>query len=74
MVGRKLFTGDTLFARGYGRTDLYGGSLRDMKLSLKKIGSLEGDYEIYPAHGSGTTLDLERYANPYLRKAMGLGI
>ena len=45
-----------------------------MKISLKKIGSLEGDYEIFPAHGSGTTLDLERYANPYLRKALGLGI
>ena len=36
--------------------------------------ALEGDYEIYPAHGSGSTLDLERYANPYLRKALGLGI
>ena len=74
ICGKNIFSGDTLFARGYGRTDLYGGSLRDMKVSLKKIGSLEGDYDIYPAHGSGTTLDLERYANPYLRKALGLGI
>lgn len=70
----KLFTGDTLFSRGYGRTDLYGGSTRDMKASLKKIGALEGDYEIYPAHGPLTDLKTERYANPYLRKAMGLGI
>lgn len=70
----KLFTGDTLFSRGYGRTDLYGGSTRDMKASLKKIGALEGDYEVYPAHGPHTNLKTERYANPYLRKAMGLGI
>lgn len=70
----KLFTGDTLFSRGYGRTDLYGGSTRDMKASLKRIGALEGDYEVYPAHGPHTDLKTERYANPYLRKAMGLGI
>ena len=45
-----------------------------MKESLKKIGALEGDYDVYPAHGPHTNLKTERYANPYLRKAMGLGI
>lgn len=74
IVEDKIFSGDTLFSRGYGRTDLYGGSTRDMKNSLKKIGAIEGDYEIYPAHGPHTTLKTEKYANPYLRKAMGLGI
>ena len=74
IVEDKIFSGDTLFSRGYGRTDLYGGSTRDMKMSLKKIGAIEGDYEIYPAHGPHTTLKTEQYANPYLRKAMGLGI
>ena len=74
IVEDKIFSGDTLFSRGYGRTDLYGGSTRDMKMSLKKIGAIEGDYEIYPAHGPHTTLKTEKYANPYLRKAMGLGI
>ena len=74
IVEDKIFTGDTLFSRGYGRTDLYGGSTRDMKMSLKKIGAIEGDYEIYPAHGPHSTLKTEKYANPYLRKAMGLGI
>ena len=74
ICGDKIFTGDTLFSRGYGRTDLYGGSTRDMKNSLKRIGALEGDYEVYPAHGPHSTLKTERYANPYLRKAMGLGI
>ncbi len=70
----KLFSGDTLFSRGYGRCDLYGGSAKAMKASLKKLGALEDDYEIFPGHGPGTTLEIERYANPYLRKAMGLGI
>lgn len=74
IVEDKIFSGDTLFARGYGRTDLYGGSTRDMKNSLKKIGAIEGDYDIYPAHGPNTNLKTEKYANPYLRKAMGLGI
>ena len=74
IVEDKIFTGDTLFSRGYGRTDLYGGSTRDMKMSLKKIGAIEGDYEIYPAHCPHSTLKTEKYANPYLRKAMGLGI
>ncbi len=74
IVEDKIFSGDTLFSRGYGRTDLYGGSTRDMKNSLKKIGSLEGEYDIYPAHGPHTNLKTEKYANPYLRKAMGLGI
>ena len=74
IVEDKIFSGDTLFSRGYGRTDLYGGSTRDMKMSLKKIGAIEGDYEIYPAHGPHTNLKTEKYANPYLRKAMGLGL
>ena len=74
ICGDKLFSGDTLFSRGYGRTDLYGGSTRDMKASLKKLGSLEGNFEIFPGHGPSTDMAVERYANPYLRKAMGLGI
>ena len=74
LVEDKVFSGDTLMSRTYGRTDLYGGSTKDMKASLKRIGELEGDREIFPGHGPGTTLAIERYANPFLRKAMGLGI
>ena len=46
----------------------------DTSQLLKKIGELEGDYKIYPGHGPETNMAVERYANPYLRKAMGLGI
>ena len=75
LCGDKLFTGDTLMSRGCGRTDLFGGSTKAMRQSLKKIGELPGeDYEIFPGHGPGTCMRIERYANPYLRKAMGLGL
>lgn len=70
----KIFSGDTIMSRTCGRTDLFGGSTKDIRSSLKKIGELSGDYEIYPGHGPETNMAVERYANPYLRKAMGLGI
>ena len=38
LVGERLvFTGDTLFAGGIGRTDFPGGSVSDMRLSLQKL-------------------------------------
>lgn len=72
--GDKMFSGDTLMSRGCGRTDFYGGSTADMRKSLKKLGELPGDYEIFCGHGPGTSMEIERYANMYLRKAMGLGV
>ena len=72
--GDCIFSGDTIMSRTCGRTDLYGGSTKEIRVSLKKIGELEGDYKIYPGHGPETNMAVERYANPYLRKAMGLGI
>lgn len=65
-----LFTGDTLFAGSMGRTDFPGGSEEDMMTSLKRLGSLEGDYQVFPGHNEPTTLDRERQGNPYLREAM----
>lgn len=55
-----LFSGDTLFCGGYGRTDLYSGSASDMALSLKRLFSLSGDYAVYAGHGGITTLSAER--------------
>lgn len=62
---RVLFSGDTLFHMGIGRTDL-GGDDREMEESLEKIKDLEGDYMVLPGHGSRTTLSFERKNNPYL--------
>lgn len=65
-----LFTGDTLFAGSYGRTDFIGGDEAAMRRSLARLGRLEGDYTVLPGHGEDSTLDYERRTNPYLREAM----
>ena len=65
-----LFTGDTLFAGSYGRTDFIGGDEAAMRRSLARLGHLEGDYTVLPGHGESSTLDYERRTNPYLREAM----
>jgi glyoxylase-like metal-dependent hydrolase (beta-lactamase superfamily II) len=62
-----VFTGDTLFAGGIGRTDLTGGSYRDMKLSLEKLLRLPDGLVVYPGHGPSTTIGTERRVNPFLR-------
>lgn len=67
-----LFTGDTLFAGSMGRTDFPGGNDEQMMASLKRLGQLEGDYQVLPGHNEFTTLDRERECNPYLRRAMEL--
>lgn len=47
-----IFTGDTLFKDGYGRTDLPGGSQKDLENSLKKLKKiLKPGVKIYPGHG-----------------------
>lgn len=65
-----LFTGDTLFCGSMGRTDFPGGSVTQMRASLRRLGELEGDYRVYPGHMEATTLNEERRTNPYLREAM----
>lgn len=53
LLGENLiFTGDTIFENGYGRTDLPGGSKKDLKNSLKKLKKLLGkETTVYPGHG-----------------------
>ncbi len=47
-----IFTGDTLFENGYGRTDLPGGSDEQMRSSLKRLSELlKPGMTIYPGHG-----------------------
>ena len=70
--GDAMIAGDTLFAGSCGRTDLFGGSMEEMFASLKRLGQLEGDYQVCPGHGPVTTLETERRTNPYVRHAMQL--
>jgi hydroxyacylglutathione hydrolase len=56
---RLLFTGDTLFARGWGRTDLAGGSDDQMVDSLARLSALARDLKVKPGHGPPTVLEQE---------------
>jgi len=68
LVGEKLvFTGDTLFAGGIGRTDFAGGSESDMRWSLKRLMCLPDEYIVYPGHGVFSTIGEEKRVNPFLR-------
>jgi len=52
-----LFSGDTIFRSGVGRTDLPRGSGEELKASLERIKELfPGDVKVYPGHGRATTL------------------
>ena len=69
-AGDALFTGDTLFAGSMGRTDFEGGDENAMMASLRRLGELEGDYQVLPGHEGQTTLEREREGNYCLRMAM----
>jgi glyoxylase-like metal-dependent hydrolase (beta-lactamase superfamily II) len=55
-----LFSGDTLFRGGYGRTDLPGGSWSKLEQSLKLLLAMDGDITVCPGHGPATTIGTER--------------
>ncbi|MBQ0126070.1 MAG: MBL fold metallo-hydrolase [Clostridiales bacterium] len=48
--GDDVFTGDTLFEGGYGRTDLYGGDFHKIIASLKKLLPLVKEKRVHPGH------------------------
>ena len=56
LVGDVAFTGDTLFAEGFGRFDLYGGDAAALARSLSDLATLPRDTEIHPGHGDKATL------------------
>ncbi|MGN1114285.1 MAG: MBL fold metallo-hydrolase [Oscillospiraceae bacterium] len=65
-----MFSGDTLFARSIGRTDMPDGNTPEMLKSLTKIISIEKNIKIYTGHTESTTLDIEKQYNPYLKGCM----
>ena len=72
LVDDTLYTGDTLFARSCGRTDLPGGDSQVILTSLRRLCDLEGDYTVCPGHSGSTTLSLEREYNPFMKQARAL--
>ncbi len=55
LCGDVLFSGDTLFQDGCGRTDFPGGSKWEMLQSLARLRELPEACRVYPGHGGETT-------------------
>jgi len=67
-VNKIVFTGDTLFCQGIGRSDLAGGSEEELIRAIKeKLLVLPDDTVIYPGHGPSSTIAEERKNNPFLQ-------
>lgn len=60
-----LFSGDTLFFESVGRTDFDTGNVSRLKQSIAKLLELPEDVKVYPGHGEFTTIEHEKYYNPF---------
>lgn len=63
-----VFVGDTIFCESIGRTDLPGGSYKEILTSIKtKLMPLADDVQLLPGHGPHTSVGWERRRNPFLQ-------
>ena len=71
LVDGRLISGDTLFIRSCGRTDLPGSDPKEMYYSLtRRLGALPDTTVVFPGHnygGTETTIGAEKRANPMMR-------
>ncbi|MBQ9988889.1 MAG: MBL fold metallo-hydrolase [Clostridia bacterium] len=65
-IGGLLFTGDTLFCGGAGRTDFPTGNSAALHRSLNRLITLNGEWRVLPGHGEETLLSRERAHNPFV--------
>ncbi|MDQ3051408.1 MAG: MBL fold metallo-hydrolase [Bacteroidota bacterium] len=64
-----IISGDVLFERSIGRTDLPGGNHETLIASIiTKILPLGDDITVYSGHGNSTTVGAEKRLNPFLRE------
>jgi glyoxylase-like metal-dependent hydrolase (beta-lactamase superfamily II) len=70
LVDGNVFTGDTLFIGGCGRTDFPGGDAPTLWKSLQRLAALPEETRVYPGHDYGqtptSTIAWEKTTNPYL--------
>lgn len=60
IIDNVIFSGDTLFADNCGSTRFPTGNVNELNTSLKKLYSLEENYELYPGHSKSSWLEQER--------------
>ncbi len=70
LLGKVLFTGDTLFKGTIGSTDFPGGNWNKIVNSIIKLMSLDDDVVVFPGHGDSTTIGFERKNNPFVREIL----
>jgi glyoxylase-like metal-dependent hydrolase (beta-lactamase superfamily II) len=62
-----VFTGDTLFCRSIGRTDLWGGDFGEIERSIKKkLFTLDPGTLVLPGHNEETDIATEKKVNPFV--------
>ena len=62
-----VIAGDVLFAGSIGRTDLPGGNHEQLLTSIRsQLLTLSDDFQVFPGHGTSTTIKAERFTNPFL--------
>ena len=62
-----VFTGDALFSRSVGRTDLPGGDFEELRESIRtRLFTLPNETEVFPGHGESTSIGEEKDFNPYV--------
>jgi glyoxylase-like metal-dependent hydrolase (beta-lactamase superfamily II) len=63
-----LFSGDTLFKEGVGRTDFPRASWEKLQDSVKsKLFVLGDEIKVYPGHGPTTNIGYEKEENPFIK-------
>ncbi len=68
------FVGDLVFQGSVGRTDLPGGSWKQLLASIRSaVLTLPDETVLYPGHGPTTTVGRERVGNPFLAPSFGGG-
>lgn len=64
-----LMGGDTLFRQGIGRYDLYKGDFDTLEHSIREqLYTLPDETEVYPGHGTKTTIGYEKKYNPFVKE------
>src|SRR5699024_524788 len=65
-----IISGDVLFNRGIGRTDLPGGDMETLKQSIRNhLYTLSDSFIVYPGHGPETTIGAEKTFNPFVKQS-----